>query len=112
MCHSRTKTFSERTAEPYFLKEYKARWYLLAYDLDAQDYRLFGLDRISDLQPTGEPFEKRSFDPRGYLEGTFDVFVSDQTVEDIHIEIKGLTGKLMDKRCVPSSSARAATRGY
>ena len=96
-------TFSERTAEPYFLKEHKARWYLLAYDLNTNEYRTFGLDRITDLQPTGEKFKKRSFNPRAYFDGTFGVFVSDQPVEDILIEVKGLTGKLMHKVPVHSS---------
>ncbi len=44
-----------RTAEPGLLFEYRNRWYLDAWDLEANQIRTFGLDRMQDLQLTGEP---------------------------------------------------------
>lgn len=45
-----------RTAEPYTLKEFEQRWYLLCMDVDKKDIRTFGLDRISDVHVTNTPF--------------------------------------------------------
>lgn len=39
-----------RTVEPYLLKEFKSRWYLVGKDQRRQDIRIFGLDRISDIE--------------------------------------------------------------
>lgn len=92
------ETFSERKVEPYFLKEHKARWYLLGYDLDVGELRLYGLDRVTFLHQTQETFRPRDFDARKYFEGTFGVYVtSGQPAQEILLEVKGLTGKLMDK---------------
>jgi predicted DNA-binding transcriptional regulator YafY len=45
-----------RKVEPYALKEFKNRWYLVAKDLADDSIKTFGLDRISELQITGLKF--------------------------------------------------------
>ena len=47
---------SHRTAEPYALKEFKNLWYLMAKDSKDAPVKSFGLDRISDLEITNQPF--------------------------------------------------------
>jgi predicted DNA-binding transcriptional regulator YafY len=44
---------TRRLAEPYRLVAAGRRWYLLAYDNDRDDWRVFRVDRISDPRPTG-----------------------------------------------------------
>ena len=39
----------ERTIEPYLLKEAQRRWYVLAWDVEKEALRVFGLDRIKHL---------------------------------------------------------------
>ena len=39
-----------RNSEPYALKEFKNRWYLIAKDLNDNTIKTFGLDRLSELQ--------------------------------------------------------------
>jgi len=41
---------TERWVEPIILKEFKDRWYLVAWDLAASAIRSFGIDRISELK--------------------------------------------------------------
>ena len=41
---------SIRTIEPYALKEYKNRWYAVGLDTVKNEIRIFGLDRISNLE--------------------------------------------------------------
>jgi len=44
---------SERHTEPYRLVHTGRRWYLVAFDLDRDDWRTFRLDRVADPKPTG-----------------------------------------------------------
>ena len=44
---------SERHTEPFRLVHTGRRWYLVAFDLDRDDWRTFRLDRVSDPKPTG-----------------------------------------------------------
>jgi predicted DNA-binding transcriptional regulator YafY len=50
---------SERRVEPYRLVLMGRRWYLIAWDLDRQDWRSFRLDRLSEPRSTGAPFAVR-----------------------------------------------------
>ncbi len=44
---------SERHVEPNRLVHTGRRWYLVAFDIDRDDWRTFRLDRVSGPQPTG-----------------------------------------------------------
>jgi predicted DNA-binding transcriptional regulator YafY len=48
-----------RYVEPYRLVTRGRRWYLVAFDLDRDDWRTFRLDRISDPTPARNPFTPR-----------------------------------------------------
>ena len=50
-----------RTAEPYQLVLKSNHWYFCGYCLDRNDYRLFRLSRISDLQTKDETFAPRDY---------------------------------------------------
>lgn len=47
---------SERTVEPYALKEFRNRWYVLAKDPKDGNVKSFALDRLSKLQITAQSF--------------------------------------------------------
>lgn len=47
---------TERTVEPYALKEFKNRWYVLANDLKDNKVKSFALDRLADLEVTKKKF--------------------------------------------------------
>ncbi|MFC5830571.1 helix-turn-helix transcriptional regulator [Nonomuraea insulae] len=44
---------SRRLADPHRLVAAGRRWYLQAHDLDRDDWRIFRIDRIEELRPTG-----------------------------------------------------------
>lgn len=46
-----------RLVEPYALKEFKGRWYLIGKDTDDQAVKSFGLDRMDDLELTRQKYE-------------------------------------------------------
>lgn len=55
---------SRRHTEPYRLVAAGRRWYLAAFDLDRDDWRLFRVDRIANAQPTGARYTPREL-PEG-----------------------------------------------
>jgi predicted DNA-binding transcriptional regulator YafY len=48
-----------RRTEPHAVVARESRWYLLAWDLDADDWRTFRLDRVHPRIPTGPSFTPR-----------------------------------------------------
>lgn len=53
-----------RRVEPQRLVSWWQRWYLVAWDLDRDDWRTFRLDRLREPRPTGQRFPPRE-DPEG-----------------------------------------------
>ncbi|OLF13847.1 transcriptional regulator [Actinophytocola xinjiangensis] len=51
---------SRRQVEPHNLVSAGRRWYLLAHDLDRDDWRVYRLDRVSDPVATGARFTPRA----------------------------------------------------
>ena len=60
---------TERTVEPVGLVATGRRWYLMAYDVDRDDWRTFRLDRMRDVEPTTWRFREREHeDPAAYVQ--------------------------------------------
>jgi predicted DNA-binding transcriptional regulator YafY len=58
-----------RSVEPYQLVATGRRWYLMAFDLDRDDWRSFRLDRMSQLRATTWRFTRRAHpDPASYVQ--------------------------------------------
>ena len=58
-------TASVRAVEPHRLVSWGRRWYLVAWDVDRQDWRTFRVDRIDPRTPTGPRFVPRDPPPGG-----------------------------------------------
>ncbi|HET6737348.1 MAG TPA: WYL domain-containing protein, partial [Kribbella sp.] len=52
-------TSTTRTTEPHRLVHTGRRWYLVAWDLDRDDWRTFRVDRLQPRIPTGPRFTPR-----------------------------------------------------
>ncbi len=52
-------TGQRRRVQPHHLVTRRGRWYLLAWDLDREDWRTFRVDRIQPRTPTGPRFTPR-----------------------------------------------------
>ena len=52
---------TERSVEPHRLVSLGRRWYLVGYDLDRGDWRIFRLDRLDAVRGTGARFAPRRF---------------------------------------------------
>lgn len=64
-----------RRVEPHHLVTWNGRWYLLAWDLEHDDWRIFRADRITPRVPTGPRFTRRTLPGSGevgdYVAGRF-----------------------------------------
>ena len=67
---SHAGTAGDRHVEPHHVVPVSSRWYLVAWDLDRDDWRTFRLDRITAPRPTGRRFDPRTLpapDPATYV---------------------------------------------
>ncbi|MGC4935801.1 helix-turn-helix transcriptional regulator [Gordonia sp. DT30] len=65
---------SPRTVEPHHVVLAESRWYLVAWSLDADDWRVYRLDRMTPRVPTGPRFTPRRIpggDVHAFLAGRF-----------------------------------------
>ena len=86
---------SHRTAEPYALKEFKNRWYLMAKDCKDSPVKSFGLDRISDLEITNQPFVFSATDniEENYRYCFGIISPDDEELQDIVLSFDPIQGK-------------------
>jgi predicted DNA-binding transcriptional regulator YafY len=65
---------SNRVVEPYALKEFKNRWYVLANDMKDKRIKSFALDRLSALEITKKTFRfPKNFDVGNYFKNCFGI---------------------------------------
>ena len=54
-----------RTVEPHRLVSWGRKWYLVAWDVDREDWRTFRVDRIEPRTPAGPRFAPRELPADG-----------------------------------------------
>ncbi|MDP4186155.1 MAG: WYL domain-containing protein [Bacteroidota bacterium] len=86
---------TRRDAEPYALKEFKSRWYVIAKDLNDQQIKTFALDRLSKLAVTNNQFKiPQDFDVNEFYRDYFGVINSkQQEPEDVILSFNSVQGK-------------------
>lgn len=71
----------KRTLSPYFLKEYKNRWYLLATSQKEDKIKTYAFDRIKSMKVLDESFNKIvHFDADEYFKHSFGITAPDGEV--------------------------------
>lgn len=86
---------SERVVQPYALKEFQHRWYLLASEFsdDNVTVKAFGLDRISDLEVTSRRFSQTIFNIDLRYKNSFGIVSTlEKTPEMIHLSFNKVQG--------------------
>jgi len=91
---------TRRQAEPHRLVCHGRRWYLLAFDLDRDDWRVFRADRIGDPLATGARFAPREVpaaDAASYVAGQlFSLAPTYQAVATLHASAGEIARQLGD----------------
>lgn len=67
------------TLRPYALKEFAKRWYLVAYCIEREALRVYGLDRIQELEVTEKSFRMpKSFDVDELFATSFGIYIPEE----------------------------------
>lgn len=86
---------TKRLVEPYTMKEFKNRWYLLANDLNDNQIKSFGLDRLTDLEITKKLFQaSNNFNVNDYFKYCFGIISpNNHQPEEIILSFNPFQGK-------------------
>lgn len=91
-------TETRRLTEPHRLVCFGRRWYLLAFDNDREDWRIFRIDRLDDPRATGArsmPRELPSADAVSYVAGKlYSLAPAYQAVVTVHAPAEEVTRRL------------------
>ena len=102
--------------EPYCLKMFKQRWYLLARSPYKDEFRVYGLDRIQAVEPTNQKYEiPASFDAEQFFRDAYGVTVlsDQQQPEQVVISIdEGQADYLRTLPLHPSQKEIEPINGY
>ena len=79
----------EIEAEPYCVKVFKLRWYVVAYNRLKKGLRIYALDRICELQISETLFKyPKDFDPEAYFDASFGIIVDEEyDIETVRIKV-------------------------
>jgi len=82
--------------EPYCLKSFERRWYIVARKLIEDKFKCFALDRIVALEPTNNIFTPRPFDADNYFNDYLGIYVDPSIpAVDIVIQAKEIPAKYL-----------------
>lgn len=86
---------TERIVEPYALKEFKNRWYILSKDSGDNKIKSFSLDRLSDLKILNKKFNfPKDFDVNEHYRYCFGIISpNDHEPEDVILSFNAFQGK-------------------
>ena len=86
---------TERELEPYALKEFKNRWYLMAIDKKDNTLKSFAFDRIKDVIFLNKKFQKTlPFDIDAHFKYSFGIISpNDQKLEEVILSFTPFQGK-------------------
>ena len=81
---------SEYTLRPYAVKESARRWYIVAYCVEREGMRVYGMDRIVSMEVTGRHFVMPDdFDVDTLFRNSFGVYLPDSRPEEIVFRASG-----------------------
>ena len=92
------ESLDKRIIEPYFVKEFKNRWYVIARDNNDRQIKSFALDRIErdpiPISPSASFDIPSTITSESFYKDTFGIFkLPDAKVEEIELSFKPLKGK-------------------
>ncbi len=78
--------------EPFCVKVFRQRWYMVARSVSDGRIRIYALDRIEELRQTEHPFElPDDFDAHSYFADCFGIIVDEEyDVERVRVRIGGI----------------------
>jgi len=89
-----TEKTKEYSIEPYLLREYQDRWYIVGIETESKTDRTFGVDRISELRITDKIFKPdKEIDVIHLFDDIIGVFYSNDSAEKVILSFTHTQGK-------------------
>lgn len=94
----------ERCIEPYLLKEYRNRWYLIGKPEGASDVKTFALDRMKDVVLDDARFTRDpSFNADRYFRDALGITAGSEGVQEFHWAAAPLLSHYLDSQPIHGS---------
>lgn len=94
----RDRAFKLRQVQPYHLLAAVNCWYLIGFDKDRSDFRVFSLPRIRNVKVTERKFTRfTNFNPKHLLQGSMGVYIG-KDVFNIVIRFDSFASQLIRER--------------
>lgn len=110
--HDQPSTF---LIEPYCVKIFKQRWYMVAHNPEKERIGIYALDRIQRLEQTNEVFTfPDSFDAEAYFRDSYGIMVTPEEldVETIRIKVSDKNNKRKYLRLLPLHPSQEETEKH
>lgn len=100
------------TLQPYLIKEFLYRWYLVSIDNSTGNIRNFGIDRISSLQVLSEKFKPTTnYDFKKLYSSTVGVNYGDSNSTKIVFKCDKILSKYLETSPIHSSQKKIKSEG-
>ena len=97
-------------AEPYCLRMFNQRWYLVARSLDFESPRIYALDRVVNIQLTNHSFaDPEEFSAEDFFAASYGIIV-DETMEAESVELKVHSSHVGYIRSLPLHRSQQETK--
>ena len=91
---------------PYWLKEYRNRWYLIAWSAQRSDYLTFGLDRVESVALNDERFEPAAdFSSDRFFAHSIGITELDAEPQDVLLHCSALHARYVESQPVHASQS-------
>lgn len=100
------------TMQPYSMKVYNRRWYVLGYIKEKESIRHLALERILDLYTTNKKFViSKGFNPRKYYDNVVGIYVNENLpVVNLKIRVYGVQMEYMRMLPLHKSQSEVKSR--
>ena len=97
------------TIQPYAMKTYHQRWYVLCYIKELDAIRNIALDRLLEMAITAQSFElPEKFNAEKYYENTVGIFVNDE-LSPVKVKLKAYGSQIEYLRSLPLHKSQRET---
>jgi len=94
----------EYELNPYLLKEYHNRWYLVAFDTASKHIRTFGLERIESIEKAERKFVvEETFDPDAFFKHSIGITEKQVKPHEVVLSFEPVAGKFLKTQPVHAS---------
>ena len=101
---------SSYTLQPYALKEFAKRWYIVAYCVERGALRVYGLDRIVSLEITDISFEmEKGFDVDALFATSFGIYLPEGPGQTITFKTSATEAKYLRDLPIHSSQEEVSS---